>query len=334
MEPPKPLASLRFGSQDFPPSVSAVSGSKNGDDVHSASKSNTQKDQRPMDKRVRTWRRKESEAVPESDTTWSCPRFVHTRLINIRNYPIIVVMNVREQFPFFFWLYIRCTLDNPQENRKCEACCFAPPEPEPEPVPPKKNRKSVKSSISGYFFKRSKKEASKTSKMRGNAKRSPEKLSLSSSSSTESTSERQQIPLSSRLQLSLPNSNDVSKGSSSAFRRRAKAKDSTSSKEAGSGSGKGSKMWTLQYKPNTRQDLCLNAKKIDQVCGWMKNAESLGMRFLLLTGPSGCGKSTLVRVLAKELGLHVSCWTEVSTSLSLLLPSPFFSLLPPPPSHM
>mmetsp|Transcript_22774 Transcript_22774/g.40303 ORF Transcript_22774/g.40303 Transcript_22774/m.40303 type:complete len:810 (+) Transcript_22774:19-2448(+) len=276
MEPPKPLASLRF---DFPPSVSAVSGSKNGDDLHSTSKSNTQKDQRPMDERVRTWRRKESEAVPESDTTWSCPR---------------------------------CTLDNPQENRKCEACCFAPPEPGPEPVPPKKNRKSAKSSISGYFFKRSKKEASKTSKMRGNAKRSPEKLSLSSSSSTESTSERQQIPLSSRLQLSLPNSNDVSKGSSSAFRRRTKAKDSTSSKEAeaGSGSGKGSKMWTLQYKPNTRQDLCLNAKKIDQVCGWMKNAESLGMRFLLLTGPSGCGKSTLVRVLAKELGLHVSCWTE------------------------
>jgi len=78
-------------------------------------------------------------------------------------------------------------------------------------------------------------------------------------------------------------------------------------------------LWTDQYAPTNRKELCVAPKKVQEVADWLvppppggggRSSESL----LILVGKPGIGKSTMVRVLAKELQLELLEWDDSYSS--------------------
>ena len=77
-----------------------------------------------------------------------------------------------------------------------------------------------------------------------------------------------------------------------------------------------SEPWIELFPPLNAAELAVNAKKVNEVRGWLTSALDLSKegasRVCLLTGPSGCGKTATVMALAKEFQLSVREWTNTS----------------------
>ncbi|KAM6303884.1 cell cycle checkpoint protein RAD17-like isoform 2-T2 [Podargus strigoides] len=73
--------------------------------------------------------------------------------------------------------------------------------------------------------------------------------------------------------------------------------------------------WVDRHKPETRNDLAVQKKKIEEVETWLKmhvfqRQPKQGDSVLLLTGPPGCGKTATVQILARDLSVQVQEWTN------------------------
>ncbi|XP_019387838.1 PREDICTED: cell cycle checkpoint protein RAD17 isoform X1 [Crocodylus porosus] len=71
--------------------------------------------------------------------------------------------------------------------------------------------------------------------------------------------------------------------------------------------------WVDKYKPETRSDLAVHKKKVEEVETWLKSQiferqPKQGGSVLLLTGPPGCGKTATVQILVRDLGIQVHEW--------------------------
>lgn len=78
-------------------------------------------------------------------------------------------------------------------------------------------------------------------------------------------------------------------------------------------------LWADVYAPASVDELCLNKKKVEEICEWLARSTSAGsaaecsphqQRLLFLCGPPGAGKSTAVRCIARELGLSILEWGD------------------------
>ncbi|KAJ1623005.1 Rad17 cell cycle checkpoint protein-domain-containing protein [Pavlovales sp. CCMP2436] len=75
-------------------------------------------------------------------------------------------------------------------------------------------------------------------------------------------------------------------------------------------------LWLDRFRPTSRTDLCVHAKKLDEIAAWLGGVRGeleLGLapskRVLILSGPTGCAKSSSLRVLAAEAGFEVLTWS-------------------------
>ncbi|GJJ78629.1 cell cycle checkpoint protein [Entomortierella parvispora] len=73
--------------------------------------------------------------------------------------------------------------------------------------------------------------------------------------------------------------------------------------------------WAEKYAPTNVSELAVHPKKIAQVREWLEKYTAAknppgetGGAILVLTGPAGSGKTTVLRMLAKEMDLHIVEW--------------------------
>ncbi|OQR79434.1 cell cycle checkpoint protein RAD17-like [Tropilaelaps mercedesae] len=79
--------------------------------------------------------------------------------------------------------------------------------------------------------------------------------------------------------------------------------------------------WIERFEPQSKDELAVHKKKIDEVDGWLKknilaseSKHNIGKApILLLVGPTGSGKSITLKVLAKENAIHVKEWMHPLT---------------------
>ncbi|KAJ2449129.1 Cell cycle checkpoint protein rad17 [Coemansia sp. RSA 2336] len=69
-------------------------------------------------------------------------------------------------------------------------------------------------------------------------------------------------------------------------------------------------LWWQRYEPSEAVDLAIHKARIDEVRGWLLQAQSSLTRpqILVLEGPAGSGKSTCLRILARELKIDIVEW--------------------------
>ncbi|KAJ1742840.1 Cell cycle checkpoint protein rad17 [Coemansia sp. RSA 989] len=70
------------------------------------------------------------------------------------------------------------------------------------------------------------------------------------------------------------------------------------------------KIWWQQYEPYEAADLAIHKARIEEVRGWLLQAQSnsTSPQILVLEGPAGSGKSTCLRILARELNIDIVEW--------------------------
>ncbi|KAF8601784.1 P-loop containing nucleoside triphosphate hydrolase protein [Ceratobasidium sp. AG-I] len=86
----------------------------------------------------------------------------------------------------------------------------------------------------------------------------------------------------------------------------------------------GEALWVDAHAPETRDQLAVHARKVEDVRRWLDEAIEGGptgklrryRRILVLTGPSGSGKTATLRVLASELDAELVEWVASSDEFS------------------
>lgn len=71
--------------------------------------------------------------------------------------------------------------------------------------------------------------------------------------------------------------------------------------------------WIDKYSPDSKEELCVHKKKVDEVQKWLEFQLSFNDQpkgFLLLTGPCGSGKTATIRALCSEKNIEVCEWTN------------------------